>query len=145
MAIENVLLWVSVLLFVSVVSSKLSDRFAIPVLLLFLGIGMIAGSETLGGIYFDDAQLAKSIGIVALVFIIFSGGLDTSWKDTRPVVWPGVILSTFGVLLTAIIMGVFAVYVLKFSFLEGMVLGSIVSSTDAAAVFSVLRSKKISL
>ena len=97
------------------------------------------------GIYFDDAKLAKSIGTVALVFIIFSGGLDTSWKDTKPVVWPGVILSTFGVLLTAVIMGVFAVYVLKFSFLEGMVLGSIVSSTDAAAVFSVLRSKKISL
>ena len=132
-------------MFLSVVSSKLSDRFAIPVLLLFLTIGMLAGSEGIGKLYFDNAQLAKSIGIVALIFIIFSGGLDTNWKDTKAVVWPGVILSTAGVLLTAIITGFFAVYILKFSFLEGMLLGSIVSSTDAAAVFSILRSKRISL
>jgi cell volume regulation protein A len=132
-------------MFVSVVSSKLSDRFAIPALLLFLIIGMLAGSEGIGGLYFDNAQLAKSIGIVALIFIIFSGGLDTNWKDTKAIVWPGVVLSTVGVLLTAIITGFFAIYILKFSFLEGMLLGSIVSSTDAAAVFSILRSKRISL
>jgi len=132
-------------MFVSVISSKLSDRFAIPVLLLFLTIGMLAGSEGIGGLYFDNAQLAKSIGIVALIFIIFSGGLDTNWKDTKAIVWPGVILSTVGVLLTAIITGFFAIYILRFSFLEGMLLGSIVSSTDAAAVFSILRSKRISL
>jgi cell volume regulation protein A len=145
MVIETILLWVAVLMFVSVISSKLSDRFAIPVLLLFLTIGMLAGSEGIGKLYFDNAQLAKSIGIVALIFIIFSGGLDTNWKETKSIVWPGVILSTAGVLLTAIITGFFAVYILKFSFLEGMLLGSIVSSTDAAAVFSILRSKRISL
>jgi len=145
MPIENILLWIAVLMFVSVVSSKLSDRFAIPALLLFLIIGMLAGSEGIGGLYFDNAQLAKSLGIVALIFIIFSGGLDTNWKDTKAVVWPGVVLSTAGVLLTAIITGFFAIYILKFSFLEGMLLGSIVSSTDAAAVFSILRSKRISL
>jgi cell volume regulation protein A len=145
MPIENILLWVAVLIFVSVVSSKLSDKFAIPILLLFLTIGMLAGSEGIGGIYFDDAQLAKSIGVVALIFIIFSGGLDTNWKDTKSVILPGVILSTAGVLMTAIITGFFAVHILKFSLLEGMLLGSIVSSTDAAAVFSVLRSKRISL
>jgi len=145
MTFETILLWVAVLLFVSVVSSKLSDRFAVPVLLLFLAIGMLAGSEGLGGIYFDNTQLAKSIGIVALIFIIFSGGLDTNWKDTKSIVVPGVILSTLGVLLTAIITGLFSVYVLKFTLLQGMLLGSIVSSTDAAAVFSVLRSKRISL
>ncbi|HNX82712.1 MAG TPA: potassium/proton antiporter [Candidatus Omnitrophota bacterium] len=145
MVIENILLWIAILMFLSVVSSKLSDKFAIPVLLLFLTIGMLAGSEGIGKLYFDNAQLAKSIGIVALIFIIFSGGLDTNWKDTKSVVWPGVILSTAGVLLTAIITGFFAVYILKFSFLEGMLLGSIVSSTDAAAVFSILRSKRISL
>jgi cell volume regulation protein A len=145
MPIENILLWIAVLMFVSVVSSKLSDRFAIPALLLFLIIGMLAGSEGIGGLYFDNAQLAKSIGIVALIFIIFSGGLDTNWKDTKAIVWPGVVLSTVGVLLTAIITGFFAIYILKFSFLEGMLLGSIVSSTDAAAVFSILRSKRISL
>jgi len=145
MQIEFILLWVAVLLFVSVVSSKLSDRFAIPVLLLFLTIGILAGSEGLGGLYFDDAQLAKSIGVVALIFIIFSGGLDTNWEETKPIIWPGIILSTLGVLLTAIITGYFAVRILKFSFLQGMLLGSIVSSTDAAAVFSILRSKRISL
>ena len=145
MAFEFILLWVAVLIFVGVVSSKLSDRFAIPALLLFLVIGMLAGSEGIGGLYFDNAQLAKSIGVVALIFIIFSGGLDTNWKDTKPVAGPGILLSTLGVLLTAVITGFFASYILKFSFLEGMLLGSIVSSTDAAAVFSILRSKRISL
>ncbi len=145
LSIEIILLWVAALIFVSVVSSKLSARFAIPSLLLFLAIGMLAGSEGIGGVIFNNAQIAKSVGIVALTFIIFSGGLDTNWKDTRPVIWPGVILSTLGVLLTAVITGLFAMYVLNFSFLEGMLLGSIVSSTDAAAVFSILRSKQISL
>ena len=145
MAFETILLWVAVLLFVSVVSSKLSDKFSVPVLLLFLAIGMLAGSEGIGGIHFDNAQMAKSIGIVALIFIIFSGGLDTSWKDSKAIVLPGILLSTLGVLLTAIITGFFAVYILKFSILEGLLLGSIVSSTDAAAVFAVLRSKRISL
>ena len=143
--IETILLWVAVLIFVSVVSSKISDRFAVPVLLLFLAMGMLAGSEGIGGIAFNNAQMAKSIGIVALIFIIFSGGFDTNWKETKSVMWPGVILSTAGVLLTAIITGYFAVLILKFSFLEGMLLGSIVSSTDAAAVFSILKSKRISL
>ncbi len=145
MSFETILLWVAVLLFASVVSSKISDKFAVPVLLLFLTVGMLAGSEGIGKIYFDNAQIAKSFGIVALVFIIFSGGVDTNWKDTKSIVLPGIILSTLGVLITAIITGVFAVYILEFSILEGILLGSIVSSTDAAAVFSILRSKKISL
>lgn len=145
MPFEIILLWVAVLMFASVVSSKLSDKFAFPVLLVFLAIGMLAGSEGIGGIYFDNAPLAKSVGVVALIFIIFSGGLDTNWKDTKSIVWPGVILSTLGVLLTAIITGFFAVYILKFTFLQGMLLGSIVSSTDAAAVFAILRSKRINL
>src|SRR3990167_793667 len=122
MAFETIILWIAVLLFVSVVSSKLSDKFAVPVLLLFLAIGMLAGSEGIGKIYFDNAQMAKSIGIVALIFIIFSGGFDTNWKETKSVMWPGVILSTAGVLLTAVITGCFAIYILKFSFLEGMLL-----------------------
>jgi cell volume regulation protein A len=145
MLIEFILFWVAILIFLSVVSSKLSGRFAIPALLLFLGIGMLAGSEGIGGIYFNDAQLAKFISITALIFIIFSGGFDTSWKDIQPVIWPGIILSTAGVLITAVITGFFAVYILNFSPLEGMLLGSIVSSTDAAAVFSILRSKRTSI
>lgn len=142
---ETILLWVAVLLLAGVISSKISDKFALPVLLLFLGVGMLAGSEGIGQIHFDNVQLAKSIGIVALIFIIFSGGLDTNWKDTKSIVVPGMILSTLGVLMTALIVGLFAVYILKFSMLKGMLLGSIVSSTDAAAVFSILRSKRINL
>ncbi|MCK9266677.1 potassium/proton antiporter [bacterium] len=145
MTIESILLWVAVLLFVSVISSRISDRFAIPVLLLFLGIGMLSGSEGIGGIPFDNASLAKSIGLVSLIFIIFSGGMDTEWEDTKPIVWHGVVLSTFGVLITAVITGFFAVYILDFSIWEGMLLGSIVSSTDAAVVFAVLRSRRVSL
>lgn len=145
MAFETILLWIAAIILVSVVSSKLSDTFAIPALLLFLVIGMLAGSEGIGGIHFDNPQMAKSIGIAALIFIIFSGGLHTSWKEIKPVVGPAVVLSTAGVLLTALITGCFAVYILKFSLLEGMLLGAIVSSTDAAAVFSILRSKQINL
>lgn len=145
MAIENILLGIAVLVLASVVSIKLSDRFSVPVLLLFLGVGILAGSEGVGRFAFDDPGLAKTIGIVALVFIIFSGGLDTNWRDTRPIVWPGVVLSTAGVLLTAFLAGGFAVWVLGFSLLEGLLLGAIISSTDAAAVFSILRSRRISL
>jgi cell volume regulation protein A len=145
MSFELFTFLIAALIFVSVVASKISDRFAIPVLLLFLAVGVLAGSEGIGGIYFDDARIAKSVGMVALMFIIFSGGLDTNWKETRPVLLPGILLSTLGVLLTALLTGWFAVYILKFSLLEGLLLGSIVSSTDAAAVFSVLRSRNISL
>lgn len=145
MAFETLLFWISALIFISVISSKVLDRFAVPVLLVFLGIGILAGSEGIGKIYFDNARFAKSLGTVALIFIIFSGGLDTDWKETKPIILPGIILSTFGVLVTALITGIFAVYILNFSLLEGMLLGAIVSSTDAAAVFTTLRSKNISL
>ena len=129
----------------SIVSSKLSDRFAVPAFLLFLTIGMLAGSEGLGGIYFDNYRIAKSIGVVALIFIIFSGGLDTTWKTVKPLLLPGLILSTAGVVMTALIVGVCAMGIFKFSLAEGLLLGAIVSSTDVAAVFSVLRLRKISL
>ncbi len=145
MSMEQLLALAAVLIFVSVVSSKISDKFAIPVLLIFLAVGMLAGSEGIGGIFFNDTRIAKSIGVIALIFIIFSGGFDTDWKETKPVLWHGVLLSTVGVFITAVITGFFAMYALGFSLLEGMLLGSIVSSTDAAAVFSILRSRNISL
>jgi len=145
MTFEMFLFWISLLIFVSVISSKVLDRFAVPVLLVFLGIGILAGSEGIGHIYFDNVVFAKYLGTAALIFIIFSGGLDTDWHDTKPVIVPGIALSTFGVLITAVVTGFFAMYILNFSLLEGMLLGSIVSSTDAAAVFTTLRSKKISL
>jgi potassium/hydrogen antiporter len=140
-----ILLGASALLLISVLGSKISDRFGVPALLLFLVLGMLAGSDGPGGIYFDDPSLAQFIGVVALVLILFSGGLETRWEDVRPVVREGVLLSTVGVLLTALAVGLFARFLLGLSLREGLLLGAIVSSTDAAAVFSVLRAKAISL
>ncbi len=142
---EYVLIGASILLLISVLVSKISDRFGVPALLLFLILGMLAGSDGFGGIYFDDPALAQFIGIIALVLILFSGGLGTEWNEVRPVLKEGLLLSTLGVLITAVTVGLLASLLLGLSFLEGLLLGSIVSSTDAAAVFSVLRSKGISL
>lgn len=141
----TLLIAAAVLLLVSVLVSKVSDRFGIPALLLFLGLGMLAGSEGIGGIYFDDPALAQFIGVIALVLILFSGGLDTNWKSVRPVILEGVLLSTLGVLITAFVVGFFISRLLSFSVLESLLLGAIISSTDAAAVFAVLRSKGINL
>jgi cell volume regulation protein A len=143
--IENILLIGSVLLFISIVAGKTSYKFGVPTLILFLFIGMLAGSEGLGGIYFDDPQLAQFVGIVALNFILFSGGLDTNWNTVKPILKEGIILSTAGVFMTAVLVGLFVCWLTDFSLYEGLLLGSIVSSTDAAAVFSILRSKSLSL
>lgn len=127
------------------VASKTSFKLGIPVLIFFLGIGILAGSEGIGGIAFDDPKLAQVLGIVALNFILFSGGMETKWENIRPVVWKGVSLSTLGVLLTAVSIGIFVHLVTNLSILEGLLLGSIVSATDAAAVFSILRTRNIGL
>jgi cell volume regulation protein A len=126
-------------------ASRVSTRLGIPALLLFLLIGMLAGSEGPGGIPFDDPAIAQFVGVIALAFILFSGGLDTQRGSLTAVVWQGVSLSTLGVLITAVIVGWAATLILGVSFLEGMLLGAIVSSTDAAAVFSVLRTQSIGL
>lgn len=143
--LEYLLLGVAVMLLLSVISSKASTQLGVPTLVLFLLIGMLAGSDGPGGIEFNNPWLAQYLGTVAMIFILFSGGLDTKWKEIKPVLWRGIILSTFGVMLTAIIVGYAAYYVLEFTLLEAMLLAAIISSTDAAAVFSILRSKKISL
>lgn len=122
-----------------------SYRLGIPTLILFLLVGMLAGSEGVGKIYFDDPGTAQMLGVVALTFILFSGGMDTRWATVRPILWKGISLSTAGVILTATIVGVFVHMVTDFSIVEGLLLGAIVSSTDAAAVFSILRSRSIAL
>lgn len=142
---ENILLIGSILLFISLLAGKTSFKFGVPILLLFLGIGMLAGSEGPGGILFDNPKTAQFIGIVALNFILFSGGLDTSWQSVKPILWQGITLSTLGVLLTAISVGLFVWAITDFSIYEGLLLGSIISSTDSAAVFSILRSKSLAL
>ena len=145
LTIENILLIGSLLLLVSIFAGKTSYRFGVPTLLLFLTIGMLAGSEGIGGIQFDNPKVAQFIGIVSLNFILFSGGLDTNWKSVKPIVKEGFILSTMGVLLTALSLGTFVWLITDFTIYESMLLGSIVSSTDAAAVFSILRSKSLAL
>jgi cell volume regulation protein A len=106
---------------------------------------MLAGSEGPGGIPFDDPRSAQFVGVVALAFILFAGGLDTDRNSLAKVFWPGLSLATIGVFVTAATTGWFAMRVLGFSWLEGLLLGSIISSTDAAAVFSVLRGQRIGL
>jgi cell volume regulation protein A len=144
-SIEHLLLAASVLLLVAVLVGRLSARVGIPPLLLFLLLGMLAGSNGPGGIYFDDPRLAQLVGTTALALILFSGGLDTDWPSIRPVLWQGVALSTLGVLVTTALVGWFATLVLSFSWLEGLLLGAIVSATDAAAVFSVMRRSSVRL
>lgn len=141
LTIENILLVGSLLLFISIIAGKTSYRFGVPILVLFLAVGMLAGSEGIGGIYFNDPQIAQFIGIVSLNFILFSGGLDTSWNAIKPVLKQGIALSTLGVLITAVSLGIFVWQVTDFTLYEGLLLGAIVSSTDAAAVFSILRVK----
>ena len=107
MHFEEWLLVASVLLLLSILAWKASNRVGIPALLLFLGIGMLAGSDGPGGIYFDNAFVAQSIGVVALAFILFAGGLDTQWKVVRPALGGALALSTIGVLLTAVVVALF--------------------------------------
>jgi len=145
LTIENILLIGSLLLFASILASKTSHKFGVPILLLFLAIGMLAGSDGIGGIIFNDPKLAQFVGIVALNFILFSGGLDTNWSSIKPVLKEGIALSTLGVLFTAVSVGIFVWLITDFTIYEGLLLGSIVSSTDAAAVFSILRSKSLAL
>ena len=143
--IEGTLLITGLMIIVAVLLSKASSRLGIPALLFFLGLGMLSGSEGIGGIYFDDPWAAQFLGSVALAYILFSGGLDTKWADVKQVVKPAITLSTLGVLITAVSLGVFVHFILKIPWLESFLLGSIVSSTDAAAVFSILRNRDVRL
>lgn len=141
----EILLLSGIVLLASVLSSKLLYRFGIPTLLIFLTLGMLLGYDGIGGIYFDDSVLTQQISNIGLVFIMFYGGFGVNWKSAKSIAPQAILLSTVGVVLTAIFTGVFAHFVLKVTLLEGMLLGAIVSSTDAASVFSVLRSRKLNL
>ncbi len=148
---ENILLVGSVLLFVSIVVSKTGYRFGVPTLLLFLFVGMFFGSDGLG-LQFTSAKEAQFIGMVALSVILFSGGMDTKYSEIKPILAPGIVLSTLGVLLTAIFTGLFIWFITGMSFtnihlplLTSLLLASTMSSTDSASVFAILRSQKMNL
>jgi len=142
---ETLLLVAATLLLLSVLATKLGGRLGVPGLLLFLVIGMLAGSDGPGGIWFDNYYAAQLIGTVALIFILYSGGLFTRWNAVRPVLGAGLSLATVGVVLTTLLTGVFAHWLLNLSWLEALLLGAIVSSTDASAVFGVLRERAVRL
>ncbi len=116
-SIEYILLVTSILLFLSIVASKASINLGIPALLLFLLIGMLAGSDGPGGIYFDNSKLGQHLGIVALVFILFAGGFDTKWEEVKQIALRGLSLSTLGIFITTFLIGLFANKVLNFSWL----------------------------
>ncbi len=143
MTLESLLLVGSLLVLFSIAVARAFNNFGVPTLILFLVVGMVAGENGLGGLQFNDYGMAKSIGYVALVIILFSGGLDTSWKLVKPVAWTGLSLSTLGVAATMLPVALFAHYLLDFPWLLSLLLGAIISSTDAAAVFSVLRAKNL--
>lgn len=151
MKIELILIVLSVLFFLSILAGKASSKFGVPALLLFLSVGMISGSDGLG-IQFENIHIANTIGTIALSIILFSGGLDTKIEEIRPIVVKGIILATLGVLLTALISGLFIWLVLGFTFstlnigiLTSLLLAATMSSTDSASVFSILRSKSLNL
>ena len=143
--IDHMLLVGALLLFASILASKTSGRLGVPTLLLFLGIGMLAGSDGLDIIAFDNAQLAQGLAVIALVFILFSGGMDTQWPSVKPVLAKGLSLATVGVLITALVVGLGVPYFTDLTLMEGLLLGAVISSTDAAAVFTILRSQNIKL
>ena len=149
--IELLLLVVSILFFASILVGKASSKFGVPILLLFLGVGMVFGSDGFG-IRFDNYNMAQTIGTVTLCIILFSGGMDTKIADIRPVIAPGIVLATIGVLLTAFLTRFAAWWILGFTvkggcigFLTALLLAATMSSTDSASVFSILRSKGLFL
>lgn len=148
---ENILLIGSVLVFISILLTRSGFRFGIPVLLLFLGVGMLFGSDGLG-VQFYSASDAQFIGMIALCLILFSGGMDTRIQEIRPVLLPGISLSTVGVLLTTLFTGLFIYYIsgytradIHLSLVVSFLLAATMSSTDSASVFNLLRSKNMNL
>lgn len=139
MNIGLAMLAVGAVLAASVAIALGAAKTGFPALVAFLGLGMLLGSDGPGGIAFDDAELAREIGIVSLVAILYEGGLSTSWRRLRQVAVPATLLSTVGVFVTAAVTGSFAHLLFDLSWPESFLLGSVVASTDAAAVFATLR------
>jgi potassium/hydrogen antiporter len=135
----ELILIAGVLLSAGIAGALLADRVRVPGLLLFLALGMVAGSEGVGGIEFDDAELARTLGTIALVLIIFEGGLTAGWSEIRPVLGTAASLATIGTAVTAVVAGLAAKLLFGLSALEGMLVGAAIAATDSAAIFAVLR------
>ncbi len=142
---ELALLVLGVILLTTVLAGTLSSRFGFPALVGFIGLGILAGVEGPGGFYFENFELTQGIGIACLLFILFSGGMGTDWRDVRRMAAPALLLATIGVLISAGIVALSAIFILGFGPLQGALLGAVIASTDAAAVFAVLRSSGLDL
>lgn len=140
-----ILLLLSLVMIACILCNKLTSRAGVPMLLAFLAVGMLCGIDGVLGIAFDNYAMTETLCTIALIFIIFYGGFGTKWSAAKPVAGKAVLLSTLGVFFTAMAMGVFCRFALHTSWLEGMLIGAVLSSTDAASVFSILRSKKLNL
>ncbi|MGN0666009.1 MAG: potassium/proton antiporter [Huintestinicola sp.] len=142
---NTALILVALIIMCCIFFNKLSDRIGLPMLLVFIVLGMVFGSDGLVRISFSDFETAEEICSAALIFIIFYGGFGTKWSEAKKVAGKSLLLSSAGVILTAALTGGFCYFVLKFPLMEGLLLGAVLSSTDAASVFSILRSKQLNL
>lgn len=135
----------ALVLLICITSTKVLYKFGVPMLLIFIVLGMVFGSDGLVGIYFDDYNLASQVCSLGLVFIMFYGGFGTNWKVAKPVALPSILMSSLGVVITAGLTGLFCNLVLKTTLAEGLLIGAIISCTDAASVFTILRAQKLNL
>ena len=150
-SVDNIVLIGSLLLFISIIAGKTGYRFGVPILVLFLGVGMLFGADGFG-LEFSSPKAAQFVGVMALNVILFSGGMDTRFSEIRPVLAQGIILATLGVLLTALVSGIFIYWItqnlfttISFTLLEALLLASVMSSTDSASVFAILGAKGLVL
>ncbi|MCC0696683.1 potassium/proton antiporter [Clostridioides sp. ES-S-0048-02] len=132
-------------LLICITSSKVLYKFGVPILLIFILLGMLFGSDGMVGIYFDNYELTKQLCSIGLIFIMFFGGFGTNWNMAKPVAVPSILMSSLGVIITAGVTGIFCYMVIGTSVFEGLLIGAIAASTDAASVFAVLRSQKLNL
>lgn len=139
------ILLVAAIILICVVLNKMSSKLGIPMLLAFIVLGMLFGSDGIVKIPFDNYGIVEQVCSIALIFIMFYGGFGTSWKQAKPIAVNAVLLSSIGVIFTALLTGLFCYFLLGFDFLESMLIGAVISSTDAASVFSILRSKRLNL
>ena len=132
-------------LIICITSTKVLYKFGVPILLIFIVLGMLFGSDGLVGIYFDNFELTSQLCSIGLVFIMFYGGFGTNWKMAKPVAIPSILMSSLGVIVTAGLTGLFCNLIIKTTLLEGLLIGAVVASTDAASVFTILRAQKLNL
>ncbi len=140
---HQLILIAGLLLAAGLAGAKVADRLRVPGLLLFLGLGMLVGSEGIGGVEFTDAELTRTLGTIGLVLILFEGGLSAGWNEIRPVLGTAVSLATAGTVITALISGLAAIWLFDLNTLEGLIIGSAVAATDSAAIFAVLRGSQL--